>query len=300
MPLQVNEHSINALAELTGVAVADLKAQIVVEADAAPTETKIKDLLTGTVIMKKENYDTLIDNTRKEKFDEGKTRALADIAKLAMGEKAIEVTKETKREDVLAKILDHSKQVWSKESGTPPAEWATEKSKLQGMVQEYENKYKELEQKIESTKGESAFREKALSAVSGINFSSAPEISSKQREVVLKNILSSYTRKVEDGKDVYYRNSDGQKLVDQYLNPKPIEDIAKEEAIIFPTTQASNGRGDQSSQNNQSSGNLDADLKAATSMDDLHKLLVARGLSSASAEGQALIRKWAEVHKKSA
>lgn len=299
MPLQVNEAAINELATLAGVDPVKLKSEIVVEADTPPTETKIKDILANTVIMQRSNYETLLDNTRKSKFDEGKTRALADFTKVALGEKAFDVTPEMKREDVWAKIQTEAKKVWEKESGTPPAEWATEKSKLQGMLQQKEQEYEKLKGEIEQTKETATFREQALAAVSSIPFAAEGEIISKQRDVVLKNILSSYQRKVEDGKVYFYK--DGQKLVDAYLNPKTIEEIAKEEAIIFPTKQASAGRGDTSSQNNNHQpGDLDADLKKAADTDALHKLLVARGLSPINSEGQAVIRRWSELHKKSA
>lgn len=299
MPLQVNEAAINELATLTGVDAAKLKSEIVVEADAPPTETKIKDLLANAIIMPKTNYDQLLDNTRKTKFDEGKNRALNDLVKVALGDKAFEVTADMKREDAWAKLQAEARKVWEKESGTPPAEWATEKSKLQGMVTEKEQAYENLKKEIESSKENSAFERKVLSAVSAIPFEGESEIVSRRKEVVLKNILSSYTRKVEDGKDVYY-NAQGQKQVDQYLNPKSIEVIVQEEAVIFPTKQAPNGRGDKSSNPNNPSGNLDADLKNATNYEALHKVLEARGLSSLTPEGQAVVRQWVAIHQKKA
>lgn len=297
--LHINELAINELAQMVGVEPEKLKSELVVDADAAPTETKIKDVLANAVIMPKTNYEQLLDNTRKTKFDEGKNRALNDFTKVALGDKAFEVTPEMKREDVWDKIKSAAQKDWEKEHGKAPSEWMTEKEKLQRLIQDKESEVEKLKSEVENTRVSSTKREKILAAVSAIPFESTGEILSKQREVVLKNVLSSYELKIEDGKDVYYK--DGQKLVDNYLNPLKIEDIVKDEAVIFPMTKASNGRGDQSSKNNNhQSGDLDADLKKAPTMGDLHKILEARGLSPLGEEGRAVITRWAELHKKSA
>jgi hypothetical protein len=252
--------------------------------------------------MPKKDHDTLLDNHGKSKFDEGKYKETNQIVKVALGDKAFD-TQGMKREDVFAKINETLRLTWETENGKPPAEkekqWNEEKTKLQKLVEEKENKLKELSGKLDETVTAAQKRERVLSAVSAINFEATGEILSMQRDVVLKNIISSYELKVEDGKDVWYKG--GVKQVDSLQNPLSIDEIANGVAIIFPTSTASNGRGDNSSNNNNhQSGNLDADLKKATDEVALHKILEARGLSPISNEGRAVIRKWTELHKKSA
>lgn len=301
MPLFVNENSIVELSNLTGIDVEKLKSELVVDAAAAPTESKIKDLLKETVIYKKKDHDTLLDNIRKEKYDEGKYKETNQIVKLALGDKAFD-TKDMKREDVFAKLQTSLKADWEIENGKVPdvrvKTLEEEKGKLQKLVEEKDGLLQKAIAENESTKTTSTKREKVLEAVSSINFEAIDKtILSKQREVVMKNIISSYTLKIEDGKDVWY-DSNGKKLTDSLQNPLSIDEIAKGEAIIFPISEASNGRGENSSKNsnNNSSGNIDAELKKAVTMDNLTKLMTAKGLSAISSEGKAVIRKWSQIH----
>lgn len=301
MPLHINEVAVNEIATLTGVDPAKLKAELFVDAADAPTESKVKDLFLSTVIMPKKDHETLIDNHGKNKFDEGKLRSLTDITKVALGEKAFEVTKDMKREDVWAKIHTEAKSIWDVDNKKEPdvklKEVIEEKRKLQETVQEKEAALAKLTGELEETKTSGSKEKEVIAAVSAIQFESAGEILSKQQQVVIKNIISSYTRKVEDGVSVWY-DSNGIKQVDSLQNPKTIGAIAKEEAVIFPTIKADSGRSDESSKHNNSSGNLDAELKAATTPEALTKLIEARGLSPMSTEGRAIISQWNTIHRK--
>lgn len=300
MPLQVNEVAIKELATLTGVEFDTLKSELFVDAATPPTETKLKDILANTVIMKKPDYTALLDNTGKSKFDEGKYKETNQIVKIALGDKAFD-TQGMKREEVFEKIQTALKEKWDAESGKPTDE------KIKQWNQEKESLQKTLglkDQEIEKLKGEFAQKEvhgmkerKVLAAVSAIPFEATGEILLKQRDVVLKNIISSYDLKVEDGKDVYYK--DGQKLVDAYLNPIKIDEIVKGESIIFPTVKASNGRGDDNSKNNKS-GELDAELSKLNTSEDVAKFMAERGLSPLNADGKALMNKWIALKSKKA
>lgn len=304
MPIQVNEATINELATLTGIEASKLKAELIVDAATAPTETKIKDLLTDVVIMKKSDHATLIDNTGKSKFDEGKYRAHIDLTKAVLGEKAFDVTKEMTREQIAEKAIGILKTDWQKEAGKEPSvkekELTEGMEKLRKLVGEKEAEANNYKVELEKTKTFSTVKESVVSAVSGINFAATGEKLSKQRDVVIKNILSSYEHKNEDGQIVWYK--DGKKLVDNLQSPKKIEDIAKEEAVIFDLkTQTPNGRGDESSKSKQKqSGELDAELVKAESFIELNKILSSRGLSAVDAEGKAVIKRWNELHKKTA
>jgi hypothetical protein len=299
MPIHVNELAVKEISVLTGVDEAKLKAELFVDGDKAPTETKVKELFTGLVIMPEKDHKTLIDNTGKTKFDEGKYGQTNQLVKLFLKDKAFD-TKDMKREDVAAKITEHMEAEFEARSGKQPAEKEKEYKeslqKLQSALLEKEEALKKVNGDLENTKTFSVAERKVTAAVSSIPFIATGEKLSKQREIVEKNILSSYQHKIEDGVSVWYK--DGKKLTDRLENPKTIEDIAKEEAIIFDISESSAGRGDNSSKHNNSSGNLDAELKNAPTMDDLSKLMTAKGLSAITSEGKALIARWAQIHKK--
>lgn len=297
MPLFINEIAVKELSALTGVDAEKLKSDLFVDATEAPTETKIKELFADKVVFKKADHTALIDNTGKSKFDEGKYKETNQIVKLALGEKAFD-SAGMKREEVFEKIQSELKTKWEAESGKLPDEKVKELTKEKSVLQLLIG---DKDKEIETLKGEFAKKEvhgqkerKVLAAVSSVPFTATGEILSKQREVVLKNIISSYDLKVEDGQDVYYK--DGKKLVDTYLNPISLDKIVESESIIFPITEASNGRGDDSSKNK--SGSIDAELAKCTSLTEVGQLLTKRNLSAVNQEGQAVIRKWTELQAK--
>lgn len=301
--LHINEIALNEIAILAGVDAAKLKSELFVEAETAPTETKIKDLFTDTVIMKKADHNTLLDNHGKSKFDDGKYQSLAQLAKVALGEKAFDVTKDMKREDVWSKIESVKKSEWEAEYGKAPdakvKELQDSVTKLQDLYKQKEAEVEKVKSEFESTKTLGIAKEKVIAAVSAIHFEATGEVLNKQREVIQRNILSSYQHKIEDGVSVWY-DSNGKKLVDHLQNPMSIEEIAKGEAIIFPTKKASNGRGDNSSNQNNKSGELDAELAKCTNRLEVGKLLSQRGLSVIDEDGRAVLMKWEAMQKKTA
>lgn len=303
MPLQVNELSLTELSGLTGIAVDKLKAELIVDSDTTPTETKIKELFLDTIVMKKSDHNTLLDNHGKTKFDDGKFQSLAQLAKVALGEKSFEVTKDMKREDFWSKVESIKKGEWEAENGKAPDAKVKELQdsilKLQGMYKEKESEIEKVKSEYESTKTFSVAKEKVIAAVSAIPFEATGDVLNKQREVIQRNILSSYQHKIEEGVSVWY-DSNGKKLVDHLQNPMSIEEIAKGEAIIFPTTKASNGRGDNSSKQNHKSGELDAELSKLNTNEEFSKFMSARGLSPITEEGKALMTKWIDLKNKKA
>jgi hypothetical protein len=304
MPLQVNELSLTELSGLTGIAVDKLKAELIVDSDTTPTETKIKELFLDTIVMKKADHATLLDNHGKNKFDDGKQQSLAQLAKVALGEKSFDVPKDMKREDFWSKVEAIKKGEWEAESGKVPdakvKELQDEKTKLQNLISEKENEISKIKGEFEQTKTYSTAKEKVIAAVSAIPFEATGDVLNKQREIIQRNILSSYNHKIEDGVSVWY-DSNGKKLVDNLQNPMSIEEIAKGEAIVFPTTKASTGRGDNSSKNNNhKSGELDAELSKLNTNEEFSKFMSARGLSPITEEGKALMTKWIELKNKKA
>lgn len=301
--LHINEIALKEIATLTGVDEAKLKAELFVEAEKAPTETKVKDLFVESVLMKKADHLTLLDNHGKNKFDEGKLRANVDLTKAILGDKAFDVSKEMKREDIADKLKGILKTDFEAETGKEPNEKVKELNNsleiLRKTIGEKETEIAAIKGEFEKNKTFSTAKEKVIGAVSSINLEATGDVLNKQREVITKNILSSYEHKIEDGISVWYK--DGNKLVDHLQNPKTIEDIAKEEAIIFPTTKASNGREDKSSNPNKNkSGSIDAELAKCETAFEVGKVLSQRGLSVINEDGRALLKAWSDARAKKA
>ena len=282
---ELNQKTVEVLASTLKVDAAKLSEQLLTDqTDVTKMETKIGDVLTGLTIMPKADFTTLVENTGKQKYNEGKI-AEAEMS-LKEQRKKFELPDSVNSWDAL---ITSVVEAANKKSGTPADErvkaFEAEKLQLQGIIKTKETELAKALGEVENVKNGFTINNQIDRAIMEINIDADATKINGQREILATIFKQKHEIKIEDGKQVVYR--DGKKLLDGVLNPVSVQDALREFAPAYVNVKAdTKGRGDQSS-DTQLSGDL-ANIKDRKSFE---AYMEKKGITNfASPEGLAIYR----------
>jgi len=261
------------------------------EADVSKQVTKAGELLTGRTILLDAEKEQLLSNHGKARYDAG-YKAFEEIGlkevKKKSGIDPID-PKIVTLEDVVNKIVEQEKI----KLGTAPDKRVTdleaEKSILQKSVTDLTGEIEQWKGKVSNAESTAVVRSAILSAVTSVPIDADDARIATQREVLQMAFERKHEVKLEDGKQVVYRN--GKKLVDNLQNPLTIAEVMKEFAPLYVTVKKTRGRGDQSSEHSHLSG----ELASITDRKTLLAYLETKNIRMDSQQAMAIVK---EVREK--
>jgi len=294
--MNINEHSITELAKVLAVEPAALKAHIVAEGAEAPKETKIGELLSGFTIMPKTAYETFLDNTRKEKYDEGRKASIGIPVQMAyeqlLGEK--KEFRFERYEDAAAQLKTIAETYADKklkENGQDPDKRITtlnaDLDQLRLSLKTKEDELVKANAKVAEVEQFGSINSVVIASAASIQLAAETDaIAQEQRDIICERFHLRYKVEVQDGKQVVIDRATGQVRKNNLLEPVSIKSVVEEVAAVFPKKSAASGRGDGT----DTGGNITS-LKGLTK-EQINKHIESKGLSLVGEEGKALYRQW--------
>lgn len=281
----LNTKTVAELATALKVEPAKLSEQLMTDkATEAEMTTTISSELSGLTIMPKMDFDTLVENKGRAKYNEGK------IAEREMTIK--EMKKEfgvTAQVDTVKDLFQKTLEIEKTKLGTPADERVKkledEKTTLQGLIQQKEAELVKKNGEIEQVRTGFTLNGEIEKAANSISIDAPAEKVSAQRDILVTMFKQKHEVKIEDGKQVVYR--DGKLLKDNLLNPVSVADALAEFAPAYVTVKAKvKGRGD-----NADDTQLSAELGAVKDRAGFEALMSKKGITNyASPEAIAIYR----------
>lgn len=253
----INQKTVEALATTLKVDTAKLSEQLMTdEADVSKQATKVTDLLTGRKVFTDDEEQQLLTNHGKNRYDAG-YKAFEEIGlkevKKKLGLDPID-PKINSIETIVNKIVEQEKIKLGTEPDKRVKDLETEKANLQKTVTDLGAEVETWKTKVSYAETSGTIKSSILSALNDIQIDADATRLPAQREILQMAFEKKHEVKIEDGKQVVYR--DGKKLVDNLQNPLPIADVMKDFAPQYVNVKTKTGRGDASSQQSQLSGEL--------------------------------------------
>jgi hypothetical protein len=281
----LNTKTVSELATMLKVEPSVLSEQLTTEqTDETKMETKIGEVLPKLTIMPTIDFNTLVENTGKQKYKEGKI-AESEMSLKEQRKKFGFDESVNSLDSLIAKAVEAEVQ----KSGTPTdarvKEYEKEKAALQTLVRQREEELAKVKGEVDEVKTNFTISNQIEKAIMEIPIDVDATKLNGQREILATIFKQKHTIKVEDGKQVVYR--DGNKLVDGLMNPVSVQDALKDFAPAYVNVKASiKGRGDEAS-NLQLSG----DIAGITDRKSFEAYMAKKGIKDySSPEGIAIYR----------
>ena len=226
------------------------------ESDISKQDTKVGELLTGRKVLTDSEEQQLLTNHGKTRYDAG-YKAFEEMG-LKEAKKKFNVDpidpKINTIESLVNKIVEQEKIKIGTEPDKRVKDLEAEKANLQTTVTELGQQVESWKSKVSQAETSGTIRSSILSALNDVQIEAEAARLPAQREILQMAFEKKHEVKVEDGKQVIYR--DGKKLVDHLQNPQSITDVMKDFAPQYVTVKAKTGRGDSSSEASHLSGEL--------------------------------------------
>src|SRR3990172_6707857 len=225
-------------------------------ADESKQETKVGEILNGTEVFTAAEKETLLFNHGKSTYDKGAFASREIIAKDVAKQYGLDPIDPANKDvlNLVKKIVEQEKT----KLGTAPdkrvSDLETEKSALQKTVSSLTAEVDNWKIKVSETETKTLIRSSIQSALSNISIDAEEARLPAQRELLQLAYENKHEIKIEDGKQIVYR--DGKKLVDNLQNPISIEQSMKDFAPMYVNLKQKTGRGDSSSSQSQLAGDL--------------------------------------------
>lgn len=254
-------------------------------ADVSKQETKVRELVPNGKFLTESEEAQLLDNHGKSKYDSGRhveREQTLKEAKKKFGFDPIDPSIGT-IDALVNKIVEQEKTKLGQQPDKRVTDLETEKSNLQKTVTELTSEITGWKDKVSQAENNASVKTTILSAISSIAIDADEAKLPIQREILQTAFERKHEVKIEDGRQVVYR--DGKKLVDSLQNPLSVNDVMKEFAPTYISVKKIAGRGDASSQHSTLSG----DLAAITNRDSLVSYLAAKNIRMDSQEAMAVL-----------
>jgi len=283
----LNQKTVAELATVLKIDTAKLTEQLQTdESDTSKQDTKVGELLTGRSVLLDAEKDTLLTNHGKTRYDAG-YKAFEEMglkeAKKKFGVDPIDPKLNT-IDALVTKIVEQEKVKIGTEPDKRVKDLETEKANLQKTVTDLGAEIETWKGKASQAETSGTIKSSILAALNDVQIEVDAARLPAQREVLQMAFEKKHEVKIEDGKQVVYR--DGKKLVDNLQNPLPIVDVMKDFAPLYVNVKTKTGRGDSSSQASQLSG----ELASITDRTTLLKYLEDKKIRMDSSEAMAVIK----------
>lgn len=285
--MNLNQKTVAEVATILKVDATKLAEQLTTDvADVSKQETKVREIVPNGEYLTEAEKTQLLDNHGKTKYDSGRhverEQGLKE-AKKKFGFDPVDPSINTI--DVLvSKIVEQEKTKLGQQPDKRVADLETEKANLQKTVTDLTTEIEGWKGKVSQAETSASVRSAILSAVNNIAIEADEAKLPAQKEILQLAFEKKHEVKIEDGKQVVYR--DGKKLVDSLQNPLSVIDVMKEFAPTYINVKKVVGRGDASSQQSQLAG----DLQGITDRDSLVSYLKQKNIRMDSKEAMAVLK----------
>lgn len=285
--MNLNQKTVAEVATILKVDATKLAEHLTTDvADVSKQETKVKELVPNGKFLTESEETQLLDNHGKTKYDSGRHVEREQTLKEAKKKFGFDpVDPSINSLDILvSKIVEQEKTKLGQQPDKRVTDLETEKTNLQKTVTELTNELTGWKDKVSQAETNAVVKSSILSAVSAVPIDADEAKLPIQREILQTAFERKHEVKMEEGKQVVYR--EGKKLVDSLQNPLSVADVMKDFAPTYISVKKVAGRGDSSSQHSQLTG----DLAAITNKESFVKYLEAKNIRMDSQEMLAVLK----------